>query len=199
LSRSKLIVEDDTSYTSILKDQERMPPHAPLEALLAGDRVCTLMFETPEGRELTTLLDENVPTDALDDFFAVDLIVYLISFLRFTDDLSVLCRLLADKDLKVVGEFGAHLFELVDRLNRRIPKWRLNGWSYKEIAERAKDDPTLPVLEPVPSQLPDFSADDASGFAWPTDEDEDGPFWTTSYYGYGRSGYAEDGFWYDED
>ena len=81
------------------------------------------------------------------------------------------------KDLMVVGDFGAHLFDLVDRYNRLLPKWCLNGWSYAELAEGAKGDATAQVTEPAPSELPDFSADDASGFAWPPEGDDDGGLW----------------------
>ena len=170
---------DEDLIDGVLCDQGRLPPRPLTEGLRAGDDIRTTMLETPEGQELLRLLDEHVPEGSGDEFFGIDLVEDLTWDLRLTDDLACLAQRLAQQDLKVMGDLGERLFRLVERFNRVVPKWRLNGWSWAEVEKMAQGDPSFADLRPRPTPMPDFASDGVSGFAlidddWDEDEwDED--------------------------
>ena len=126
------------------------------DGLVEADSVNVHLLETPVTRELIKLLDDHVPERSSDSIFSLVVTIHLIDELRMEDDvIKLIDKELSYEDVRATGELAARIHAAAIRLNRIVPKWRLNGWTLAEEDEHLGRDFQMPDME---------ASDDSSGY-----------------------------------
>jgi hypothetical protein len=127
---------------------EEYGPRPVDEGLVEAGSVNIHLLETPEAHELIELLDDHVPESSSDSIFSLVVTIHLIDELRMEDDvIKFIDKELSYEDVRATGDLAARIHAAAIRLNRIVPKWRLNGWTLAEEDAHLGRDFQMPDTE----------------------------------------------------
>lgn len=112
--------------------------HAPRDVtndIVSAGGVTRHLLATDEARALLAFLDAHVPEGFSDRTYAIELAYVLIMLLRSNDGAHVIDEALLGMGLRATGRMRMRLHALADALDRIVPKWHLNGWCERDLAE----------------------------------------------------------------
>ena len=127
--------ERDGILFDLLDQQEGKPFRSVSDELVATGSVNAWVMKGSEARALMAYLDEHVPDEADDYFFAEDVTADIIDLSRdFVNPVEAL-HIIEDYGFMPTEAQLKRLIDLVMNLANAVPKWTNNGWSPMELHE----------------------------------------------------------------